>query len=494
MKNKALLIFFIFILTGCSFAPQWKKPALKLPKKENFLSKKTSYKFKLTSEWWKDFHNPYLNQLISLVLKNNDDLKIATARLEEIMAFYGFRKAELFPTIGYGGSFEREKIPESIEEKENALYSAVSKASGVPFPKVKNPENTFQLLSSVSFELDFWGKLRNAKKAAFHTVLASQASKETIKLSLISTTVELFYTDLALQRELKILKKVKENLEKMIKDVKIKEKLGLVSKIDVYYLNNQLQKLRKSIIKLENMKKNIELNLLFLAGKEPNEISKGILKICGDFPKNLKIPSLLPSELLLRRPDIIEAEEELKAANFSIGVARAMYFPSITLTGAWGTTSNELKDLIDSSSVFWKISTKIAGPLIDFGRTKSYVKHAEARKKEALFKYIKTVKKAFKEVYEYLNDIQYTKENLQLSQKQLKNLQKILDLTKIQKESGLIDNLYYLQKQNDYLQEKIVLIKNNLELLKNYIKLYKALGGGFEKKTKNKGKDIRNSF
>ncbi len=476
-----VLVIFGFFFYGCDLAPKMKTPELNLPSKEKFLPIQAQPRFKLTWKWWKEFNNPELNKIIEIALKNNDDLKIASSRLEEVIAFYGLKKAELYPLIGYNPGISRTKIPEAIEDKINNLTTGLAMAGGVrgiQIQSFENPQTSYSLLTSVSFELDFWGKLRNAKKAALHRVLATKAAKETIELSLVSTIVELYYTNVALQKELEIVKKLENHLENILKLQKEKEKIGLINKISVYKSQTELEKIRKLKETLEKNKKDTEVMLAFLIGKSPKDFFEGSLKITGDIPKNLKIPAMLPSEVLLSRPDIIQAEEELKATNFEIGVAKAMYFPEISLTGYLGSMSSEFKKIIENENIFWSIGASLKGPIFDFGRTKAYIKQTEARKKAALFKYIKTVKNAFKEVYSAFLEVEYQKKVFKNTSSQVKNAKNILDIVKNQYKAGLVDKITFSNIENAYLQSELSFIQAKLSLFKSYVKLYKALGGG----------------
>ncbi len=479
-KSKNFLIILICCLFfGCDFAPKLKTPKVELPSKKEFLKGK-SKDFKLSWGWWKVFHNSELNRIIELAIKNNDDLKIATARLEEVMAFYGLKKSELYPIIGYNLGIARTKIPERIEKQIKGIVSgfALLAPGRLNIPTFKNPQNSYNLLSSVSFELDFWGKLRNAKKAALHKVLATKAARETLKITLISTIIELYYTDVAIQKELKIVENIEKNLKDILAMQKEKEKLGLITKVDIYKTKNAILKIKSLKEDLEKGKRITELMISFLIGESPDKFFKNGLKITGDIPEDLKIPAMLPSDVLLRRPDIIQAEEELKAANFEIGVARAMYFPDINLTGYFGSLSSKFKDLIESNSFFWQIGAGLKGPIWDFGRTKAIVNQAKARKKEALLNYIKTVKNAFKEVYKCFLEVNYENRIFNNSLAQLNNMQKILNIIKFQYNAGIIDKTTFLSIKNTYLELKLNLIQSKLALFKGYVKLYKALGGG----------------
>ena len=458
-------------LSSCSFAPKLKKPTIALPSKKSFSPSKGS--FKISWGWWKRFNNPQLNHLIELALKNNDDLKIATAKLEQVIALAGFKKAELFPLIGYKAQVSRTKIPEDIENGIEGLGMALR----IPID-IENPKTSYNILTSISYELDFWGKLRNARKSALARVLAVKAMRDTIKISLVSGVVELYYNLVAINKELKTALALENSLKEIYELKKKQSELGLINKIEVYQAKAQYEEIKKSVEELKRLKEELKAALAYLVGETPKELFEKDIKISGDLPGKLEIPSMLPSQVLLNRPDIVMAEQELRSANFDIGVAKAAYFPSITLTGYAGSLSSEFKNLMKSSTIFWSIGAEITGPIFTFGRIKAQVRFAEAKQKEALLNYIKTVKKAFKEVYTALKNIEYTKKQLKVDEERLNTLKKAWEIAKGQYENGLIDEDKVLALKSLYLQASLDVVKTKTQLVKYYIYLYKALGGG----------------
>ena len=457
--------------SSCSFAPKYKKPSIALPSKKSFTLSKGN--FKVSWGWWKRFKNPQLNHLIELALKNNDDLKIATAKLEEVMALAGLKKAQLFPLIGYKAQVSRTKIPEDLENSIEGFGAMLR----IPID-VENPKTSYNILTSISYELDFWGKLRNARKSAIARVLAVKAMRDTIKISLVSGVVELYYNLVAINKELKTALSLETSLKDIYELKKKQSKLGLVNKIEVYQAKARYEEVKKVVEELKRLREELKSALAYLVGETPKELFEKDIKVSGDLPNDLELPSMLPSQVLLKRPDIVMAEQELRAANFDIGVAKAEYFPSITLTGYAGSLSSEFKNLMKSSTIFWSVGAGITGPIFTFGRIKAQVKFAEAKQKEALLNYIKTVKKAFKEVYTALKNIEYAKKQLKIEEERLNTLKKAWEVAKGQYENGLIDEDKVLALKSLYLQAKLDVIKTKTQLVKYYIYLYKALGGG----------------
>ena len=486
MKKKILLIgIALLILTsfsGCDLAPKFRSPNVILPTKKEFPLAKE--KETLKWGWWKSFNDPVLNKLIDKALKNNTDLLIAATKVEQLIALAGFRKAQLYPLLGYKAQVSRTKIPENIE---NQIEGIGKTFSSLPIPgaaafsfNLENPKTSYNIVGSVSYELDFWGKLRNAKKAALARVLAAKAMQDTIKISLVSGIANLYFNLVGISKELEVAKRLKDVLKKIYEIQKKQWKLGLVNKILVCQAKSNYEELKGLIKNLEEKKKELEATLAYLVGETPRELfSKRELDLGkAKLPKGLKVPGMLPSQLLLNRPDIILAEEQLKAANFDVGVAKAAYFPDINLTGYTGSLSSKFSDLMKSSSIFWSIGSGIVGPIFTFGRIKSQVKLMEAKKKEALLNYIKTVRNAFKEVYTGLIKISYSKKQLRIQENKLSVLKEAYDIRKGLYENGLSNELEVLILRANYLKQRLQVIQTKVRLISNYIYLYKALGGG----------------
>jgi len=485
MKYRYLLIGIIFLLTslsGCDFAPKFKTPKIALPSKEKFLLVKG--KVKLEWGWWKSFNDPVLNKLIDEALKNNTDLLIAATKVEQLIALAGFRKAQLYPLLGFKAQFSRTKIPENMVDQVENIGKTFS---SLPIPGVtgfsidiENPRNSYNILGSVSYELDFWGKIRNAKKAALARVLAAKAMQDTVKISLVSGVVSLYFNLVGINKELQIAKQLEYTLKRIYRFREEQWKIGLINKILVYQAKSNYEEARGLVKNLEEKKRELQATLAYLVGETPQELfsQKEIDLSKAKLPEKLKVPSMLPSELLLKRPDIIMAEEQLKAANFDVGIAKAAYFPDITLTGYAGSLSSEFSNLMKSSSIFWSIGSSIAGPIFTFGRIKSKVKFMEAKKKEALLNYIKTVRNAFKEVYTALIKISYGKKQLRVQKNKLDATAEAFKIRKGLYENGLSSELDVLMLKAAYLKQKIQVIQTRVQLINDYIYLYKALGGG----------------
>lgn len=451
------LIILSVILSGCSFTPELKKPDMELPstlKLDTSGLQPSAYSFQ--PQWWKQFNDPVLDKLIEEALKNNDDLLIAASRIEQAGAILGISSAELYPLITAGGSLTRSEASEEIHNG--------------------GTRNTFTLSGMVSYEIDLWGKLRNKKKADLSRLLATKAARDSFEISIISTVANTYFNLISIERQLKTAEEIMLRLKDIYELRQKQFRHGIIDELTLEQSRAEYESTRILVETLKAQKESVKSGLTILLGKSPKELFESKLDISSALPEKMPLPPVLPSELLLKRPDIAQAEENLKAANFEIGVARASYFPSIALTGSAGLQSNELNNLIQSSATFWNIGAVAAGTVLDFGRAKSTVMLREAQKKEALIQYVKTVRAAFKEVYDAIINLEQSLKRLDAQKEQLNSLEKVVTLAEKKYDRGLTDYLTVLDSQRGYLNARLNLIRLQTEVINNHIFLFKALG------------------
>lgn len=452
------VILSLIFISGCSLTPEYARPKVDLPERIGGDVKG------IERDWWKGFGDETLNALIREAVKNNDDLKLATARIEEAMARLDLAGSNLYPTAFLKSEVSREETSSEISKN--------------PF---SGTSNNFIVSLPVSYEIDLWKKIRNRRDAALSTLLATRAAMDTIQISLISNVITTYFNIVSIRLQIEtteeILKRYREIYEFRLKQFKH----GLVDEIVPQQAKAEYESTRVILETLKEEEKILLSSLSLLLGREPKEIFTSDYSPSGDLPHPIPIPSLLPSELLNQRPDIVKAEEELKAANLEIGVARAAYFPDISLTGFMGIQSDELKNLFQSSAGIWSIGANLTTPLIDANRIRSNIRITEARQKQAVIIYVRTVKTAFKEVYDALNRLERVRARLEAQQEALKALEDLLSLATRRYERGLTEYITVLDAQRGYLNARLRLISLKTELLNNQITLYKALGGGWEK-------------
>lgn len=452
------IILFV-ILSGCSFTPELKKPEIELPSTLKLEADSPLPSFSLQPQWWRQFNDPVLDKLIEEALRNNDDLLIAASRIEQAAAILGISGAELYPLITAGGSLTRS---EASEEVHNGIGT----------------RNTFTFSGMVSYEIDLWGKLRDKKRADLSRLLANKAARDSIEISIVSTVANTYFNLISIERQFKTAEEIMLRQKEIYEFRQRQFKHGLIDELILEQSRSEYESTRILVETLKAQKETIKSSLSILLGKNPKELFESKIDISSDFPEKPLLPPMLQSELLLKRPDITQAEENLRAANFEIGVARASYFPNITLTGSAGLQSNELSNLIQSSASFWNIGAIVAGTVLDFGRTKNTIMLKEAQKKEALIQYVKTVRTAFKEVYDAIINLEQSLKRLDAQKEQLNSLEKVVTLAEKKFDRGLTDYLTVLDSQRGYLNARLNLIRLQAEVINNHVFLYKALGWG----------------
>ncbi|MGA1862184.1 efflux transporter outer membrane subunit [Deferribacter thermophilus] len=455
MKKIVISLTIGLLLVSCSFAPKYVRPNIELPKAEI-----TDNKSEPFTQWWKRYNDERLNKLIDYALKNNDNLLIAFEKINEASAAFNLAKANLYPNTYAAGSASRTKVSEEVS------------ATGKSYTT-----NNFSISGGVSYEIDFFGKLKNQKKAQLALLLSQKSYADAVRIKLISdvatTYFELCAIDKQLQIENELIKRYEESYNYRQKQLKY----GLINELTVQQEKANLDGSKLTLEVLKENRKLLENVLSLLLGKSPSEIFGSSYNVCEKMPEPISLPPFIPSDVVEKRPDIIQAEENLKAANFAIGVAKAAYFPNISLTGALGLQSTDLTNLFQPSANFWNIGGSITAPIFDFGRIKANVKIANSKQKQALLNYIFTVKNAFKEIHDAFIRLESIQKQIKIQKTQIENFKRILYIAEKQYKNGLIDYITVIEAKQHLEKTYINLVNLNKEYLKQQIFLYKALGG-----------------
>lgn len=444
--------FFIFLViisfSGCMLGPDFQKPAYESPEHFRF-DFGESDSLMMNLRWWEILGEPELDSLIRIALAENKDVLIAAQRIEAAKANIGFTKADQWPAFRYG--------------------VAVSGSNG-------NSSGTFNAYPELSWEIGFWGKYRRMNEAARAGFLATTYAKQTIQLSLISAVASTYYTFLASYNQYQISMKTLSSRDSGLIIMKDKHEGGLIALMDL----NQAQIQRDlAAAAVPTYKRLIALNenaLNILLGRYPMEIKRDVS--FSELEYNLDIPVGIPSEILERRPDVKQAEALYEEQNAQIGVAEAMRWPSISLTGLLGVASNELLSL-SSYGLAWSAGASVFGPVFQFGKNKRRVEIAKANAQAALLQYENIANQSFKDVADALVSIETYKEELIAQRSRTKTAILSETLAGIRYEEGTTTYLEVLEQQRQSFSAQLDLLANELNLINSYIYLYKALGGGW---------------
>ncbi|UCG19957.1 MAG: efflux transporter outer membrane subunit [Deltaproteobacteria bacterium] len=409
-------------------------------------------------QWWRVFNDPELNQLVEQVLKNNLDIKRATAAVLEVRAQLVSTRADRFPQVDAQGQAERQQLPKGTS--------------------VDRTFTSYDLALPASFEIDLWGRLARAEEAARANLLRAEENRRTVAQTVVAETVTLYLQMESFERAIDIDIKLIESFRRSLNLVESRYKRGLTSVLDVRQARRVLAGAEATLPSLRQDLGTTQQALAVLLGRYPETRPPRLQP--EDYYKRLDpVPPGLPSDLLLRRPDIRAAEEQLVALNALVGAAKASRFPRIVLTGTYGYTSDDLDRLFKPENELWSIAAGIAQPLFDAGKLRAAQRAAEARYQQGVAEYAKTVLSAFAEV----EGAFLTREE-QLKRREyvvtfLHEAREAQRIAESRYEKGLTDFLTVLDTQRTRFEAERDLLQVDFTLLNNRVNLHRALGGGW---------------
>ncbi len=420
--------------------------------------------------WWEVFRNSEINQLVAEVLENNLDIQRATARVLELRSRLVQTRADRFPTLN---------IQEQSQTQRSTITSSLISLS-TSQTEVRSTSETHSLSLPASFEVDLWGRLARAEEAARADLLEAEENRFTLGQSVIAETISLYLEIASIERRIQITENSIVAFKRSRDFVQNRYDRGLASILDLRQARRIFAQAEAALPLLRQELGVKQQNLAVLLGRYPN--TRPAKKHPEDYFKQpAPVPPGLPSDLLLKRPDIRAAEAQLKALTARIGVAQANRFPRITLTGSFGYSSNELGQVLDANNDLWSMALGILQPLYDAGNLKAGQRAAEARYQQAAADYAKTVLTAFSEVERALLT---RKEQLERRERFLKFLEEARATQEVAQSRyirGLADYLSVLDAQQTRFQAEQNLALVDLAILSNRVALHRALGGGWGK-------------
>jgi multidrug efflux system outer membrane protein len=462
MRKIIFLFSFILFTSGCMVGPNYQRPEVDTPQTWRFEDREA--KDVANTAWWEQFRDPVLNGLIQTALQDNRDIKIAAARVEQFIGQYGTTRAALFPQIGAGAFYGRQRVSE------------LAGASPIEDTGINPTFNSSQLFVNASWEIDLWGKLRRATEAARADLLSTEEARRTVILTLVSSVANSYINLRDLDKQLEITKQAAKNYKEGYEIFKLRFQYGIVSEIEVNQAKSQYEQALANIPVFEKLISQQENALSVLLGRNPGPIARGKTVDELTLPA---VPAGLPSDILLNRPDIRQAEQNLIAANANIGVAKSLYYPSISLTGLLGLASNDLSDLFKGPAKTWSWAVPLAAPIFTGGAIAGQVKSAEALQQQALITYQQSIQTAFREVDDALIDQRRTREQLDALGQQVGSLRQYANLAWVRYENGYTSYLEVLDAQTRLYNAELVHTNAQGNLFQALVNLYKAMGGGW---------------
>jgi multidrug efflux system outer membrane protein len=464
MKNTALLgILAVVVLeAGCMMGPKYKRPTLDVPQEYRAPAPQQAAQASSlgNEQWWQVYQDPVLAQLIHTAIADNYDVRIAAARVLEAQAQVGITRANQLPSANVGAD---------IFSQGNAKVTNLFPAYQV---------NAGQLNLSVIWNLDFWGKYRRQTEAARAQLLATELGQRAVISSLVANVATAYFQLRALDSELEISKSTLASRQQSLQLTQFLESHGGASGLDVSQADQLVYTASETIPDLERQIQQQENVLSVLLGENPQSIPRGRALTEQPVPQN--VPAGLPSELLERRPDVRQAEENVVAANAQIGVAKAAFFPNLSLTGLGGLESNALHRFISQPSEMWSGAFSVSQPVFQGGALRSQLRLARANWQETVFSYQQTVRNALEQVSNSVVASQKDREFREQQELLTHAAQQTDQLSEVLYKNGGASYLQVLTSETNYFSAELSLAQAQLNERLALVQLYQALGGGWQ--------------
>jgi multidrug efflux system outer membrane protein len=443
------------IVSGCVQGPNYSKPEVEIPSAYRFAD--FSAEAAPQVAWWNEYRDPYLDSLVREALANNRDLRFASARVDEYAAILAGTRSQGFPQVGYGLSGNR------------------SRASEQKIPAIVDPlSTTFSSLLSASWEIDLWGRIRRETEAARANLLATEEARRGVTLTLISSVIASYVTLLDLDEQLRVALATVEGRRKSVKLFETRLAGGWISEFEMSQVRAEYESALQQIPGIRQGIATQEHALSVLVGHNPG----GIARVANSNSLSSPVvPSDLPSSLLMRRPDILQAEQQLIASNALIGAARALFFPQISLTGLLGLASPSLGKLFTGSAHTWSFTGDVAGPIYTGGGLTAAVDQATARREQSLANYELVIQSAFRDVEDSLADLRHSAELRATLERRVATLRRGVELATERYENGYSDYLEVLDTERSLFSAELQLASARGDYQRALVSLYRALGG-----------------
>jgi len=464
--RRVLACVLALALSGCMVGPDYRRPAVKAPDGWRFENKEA--RDVANTLWWRQFGDPVLSGLIETALRENKDVHIAAARVEQFMGRVAVARSAQFPQVtGAAVPLRRES----------------SKYINPPWPSyAKNPYWDYQAYLTASWQIDLWGQLRRASEAARADLLATQEAKRGVILTVVAAVASAYADLLDLDKQLDIAERTATSRGDTLKLFQLRFDRGLISELELRQAESEYQSAQATVPLLKKLIGQQEDAISVLLGRNPGPIPRG-----GSFDRLAlpAVPAGLPSELLERRPDIRQAEQNLVAANARIGVAKAQYFPNVSLTGLFGFESTSLSNLFSGPARTWNYAAPVVAPIFTAGAISGTVRIAEGVRSEMLARYQQSIQQAFREVEDGLIDQAKSREQLSAQSKQVEALEAYARLARLRHDNGYTSYIEVLDAERSLFNAQLSYAQTQAVLMRALINLYRSMGGGWVVEAEN---------
>jgi outer membrane protein, multidrug efflux system len=460
MKRFIPILLIVSLLVGCAVGPDYRRPEISIPASYQYEVKDASDT--ANTEWWRQFDDPVLDALIDEALANNKSVKISAAKVEQAAGLLIQTRSPLFPQISYSGIGTQQRLTES---------GATPLSSAIP-----NPQTAYQVLAGASWEIDLWGRIRRLTESAQANLLASEYAKRGVVLSLVASVASSYLQLRGLDEQLLLSQKTLAAYGETVRIFELQHKYGVVSRMTVEQARSQYETAAAAIPGIESQIVQTQNAICILLGRNPGPVERGKSILELTMPA---VPSGVPSQVLERRPDILQAEQQLIAANAQIGAARALYFPTISLTGAYGSASSDLSNLFSGPARVWNYGGSVTGPIFTGGAIYGQNIQAGAGQKAALLSYQAAIQSAFSDVENSLAANQKLAEQLRAQERLVRANQEYARLAMLQFKGGYVPYSTVLQAEQQLFPSELSLAQTRAAAYSSLVIIYQSMGGGW---------------
>jgi multidrug efflux system outer membrane protein len=449
------------VLAACSLAPKYERPAVDLPQ----AWKETAARYAEDGRWWRIYNDEPLNKLVEEAMASNADLAIAAARIDEARGILAEIQGQYYPTIDARGQGSRQKI---------------SERTATFFPGVPGQYSDYRANLNVSYDLDLFGRIRSSADAARAELAGNEASRDAIRLALAAQVAKSYFALRSFDEQVELTRRTVALREDALALQRKRFQGGIISEYDLRQLEAETAAVRAQLPPLEREREREEAALGVLLGRTPKLIFEGGVTrtlAYDETPGPAAVPVGIPSELLLRRPDLVEAENRLMAANARIGIARAEMFPSISLTGFYGVASSQLSNLFSAPAIAWQLAAGVTQPIFAGGRLQARTDQAEARERALVAQYQKTIQTAFSEVRTALAVQARSRESFDAESARAAALAETLRLARLRYQNGVASQLDVIDAERGLLAARIARFVALRAQRAAVADLFRALGG-----------------
>lgn len=466
MRYIVIVMFAAIFLSACAVGPDYRRPAIDTPEKWRVDYPQAAAVANVG--WWTQFGDPALNALIETALHENRDIQAAAARVDQFIGVLQTTRAQFYPQIGYNADVSRNRATER---------------GLVILPPGTDPYySLYRGALNASWQIDLFGRIRRQSEAAQAQVFASEQGRRGVILSVVTSVAASYIVLRALDRQLEIVRASARNYADTLRLFELRYQGGVVSQVELSQALSQYELALAAIPSIEQQIVAQENLISILLGRNPTSIPRGntIDELVAP-----AVPPDLPSTLLERRPDIVQAEYNLVAANANIGVARSFYYPTITLTGLLGSVSTAFGNFLTGPASTWTVAAGLAGPIFTFGAIEGQVKTAEAAQQEALAFYQAIILNAFRETNDALIGAVKRREEAEALAKRVQALQEYARLARLKFDNGYADYIEVLYSETELFNAELTAVRSKAARYTELVNVYRATGGGWVDEAEN---------